>query len=87
MASPCWLGRFGSSLRRATVHCGYVLFMRGFGRTVRRCSAQRRWSHGSPDQAAYINYQTAHALYIRAWLEENPAGRSESQIMNAIVMA
>ncbi|KRB96362.1 hypothetical protein ASE11_17450 [Hydrogenophaga sp. Root209] len=43
-------------------------------------------SYGSPDQAAYINYQTAHALYIRAWLEGNAADEEKyRKIMNAIV--
>ena len=43
-------------------------------------------SYGSPDQAAYINYQTAHALYIRAWLEGNPADEEKyRKIMNVIV--
>ncbi len=43
-------------------------------------------SYGSPDQAAYINYQTAHALYIHAWLEGNPADEEKyRKIMNGIV--
>jgi hypothetical protein len=43
-------------------------------------------SYGSPDQAAYINYQTAHALQIRAWLEGNAADMEKyRKIMNGIV--
>ncbi|MDP2017701.1 hypothetical protein [Hydrogenophaga sp.] len=43
-------------------------------------------SYGSPDQAAYINHQTAHALYIRAWLEDNKADEEKyRKIMNGIV--
>lgn len=43
-------------------------------------------SYGSPDQAAYINYQTAQALQMRAWIEGNP-GEVEKyrKIMNGIV--
>lgn len=43
-------------------------------------------SCGSPDQAAYINHQTAHALCIRAWLEGRPDDEVKyRKIMNAIV--
>ncbi|WP_332738624.1 hypothetical protein [Hydrogenophaga sp.] len=43
-------------------------------------------SYGSPDQAAYINYQTAHALYIRAWLEGSAEDEEKyRKIMNTIV--
>lgn len=43
-------------------------------------------SYGSPDQAAYINYQTAHALYVRAWIEGNTSDQEEyRKVMNKIV--
>ena len=59
-----------------------VVFGEPYGGALRSAGV----SHGSPDQAAYINYQTAHALYIRAWLEENPADEVKyRKIMNAIV--
>lgn len=43
-------------------------------------------SYGSPDQAAYINYQTAQALQMRAWIEGNPTEVEKyRKIMNGIV--
>jgi hypothetical protein len=43
-------------------------------------------SYGSPDQAAYINYQTAHALYVRAWIEGNTSDQEKyRKVMNNIV--
>ncbi|MGE0350050.1 hypothetical protein [Hydrogenophaga sp.] len=59
-----------------------VIFGEPYGGAWRSAGA----SYGSPDQAAYINYQTAHALYIRAWLEGNPSDEEKyRKIMNGIV--
>lgn len=59
-----------------------VIFGEPYGGALRSAGV----SYGSPDQAAYINHQTAHALYIRAWLEENKADEEKyRKIMNGIV--
>ncbi|QHE76294.1 hypothetical protein [Hydrogenophaga sp. PBL-H3] len=59
-----------------------VIFGEPYGGALRSAGV----SYGSPDQAAYINYQTAHALYIRAWLEDNKADEEKyRKIMNGIV--
>ncbi|PZO19975.1 MAG: hypothetical protein DCF26_04530 [Burkholderiales bacterium] len=43
-------------------------------------------SYGSPDGVAYVNYQTAHALLVRAWFEGKPADMAKYQkIMGEIV--
>lgn len=59
-----------------------VIFGEPYGGALRSAGV----SYGSPDQAAYINHQTAHALYIRAWLEDNKADEEKyRKIMNGIV--
>lgn len=59
-----------------------VIFGEPYGGALRSAGV----SYGSPDQAAYINYQSAHALYIRAWLENNSADEEKyRKVMNKIV--
>jgi hypothetical protein len=61
-----------------------VIFGEPYGGSLRGAGV----SYGSPDQAAYINYQTAHALQVRAWIEGNPADIEKyRKIMNGIVDA
>ncbi|MFN7121493.1 MAG: hypothetical protein ACK4NM_05605 [Hydrogenophaga sp.] len=57
-----------------------------FGEPVGGAQRGAGVSYGSPDQAAYINYQTAQALQMRAWIEGNPAEVEKyRKIMNGIV--